>query len=801
MQRVQSAEPERFALQIPLQELTQALQELARQSGAQIIFFSRTTEGHQGRPLNGTYSVSEALSALLAESGLKFRAVNPRTYEILPADGPDASRRSPAPAPLVSEPEQGEPNRPAGTLEEVLVMGRAEGLVATRIETPLREIPQTLSIVSAEQMRQQNDADISDAMQHATGVTVRRSDSFFTNYYVRGYQVSSYHVDGGAALPTDNAVASQFVSINPDLSEYDHIEILRGADGLFGSNSDPGATISLVRKRPLAEPQLMFSAAAGSWDDYRAEADITGPLLDDGSLRGRMVAVYRERGYFYPNAQLTRERVFGALEYDLDPTSTMILGGSYEHNEGSPFSEGLPVNADGSDAGLSRDTDLTFDWADFSNDVGELYFQIWKHFGNDWKIRMNTSAWRARVAYARGFLSSVSDPDSGDLLLFPGAVTSTDPNIRRQYSLDVTLTGSYDLFGRRGELACGIDLSRSDYGGGQAIYVFFEPPAIPFTEYHSSLYPDPRQTQEPFLRSELAADVHQTGLFAASRYHLSDDWSIVAGARVSHDRAVRHLLLRQGELSLSIESEHDPGNLVTPYGATLYDLSKNLTLYASYSSIYRAIDLSTTPDGSLIGPGRGTDVQLGIKGSWADNAVNAALVLYRINQYHIAVQFDGDPAPGVPISNCCFRDGTNRSKGIDLELGGSPLPGWLINAGYTYNINEAAAGEPLFYGTPKHLFKLWSSWRLPGELARWSVGGDLHIQSRTKYSGADYRQIQGGYSLIGLRLGYEVDANWQMALSVNNLADERYFETTGGTTNGNWFGEPRSVLLRVDARY
>ena len=90
-----SAVPDRFALQIPALDLAQSLQELCRQSGVQIIFFSTIAEGHRGIALDGRYTVSEALTTLLAESKLAFRSLNPQTYQILPAGSPQPSGRHP----------------------------------------------------------------------------------------------------------------------------------------------------------------------------------------------------------------------------------------------------------------------------------------------------------------------------------------------------------------------------------------------------------------------------------------------------------------------------------------------------------------------------------------------------------------------------------------------------------------------------------------------------------------------------------------------------------------------------------
>jgi outer membrane receptor for ferric coprogen and ferric-rhodotorulic acid len=115
--------------------------------------------------------------------------------------------------------------------------------------------------------------------------------------------------------------------------------------------------------------------------------------------------------------------------------------------------------------------------------------------------------------------------------------------------------------------------------------------------------------------------------------------------------------------------------------------------------------------------------------------------------------------------------------------------------------------------TPKHLIKVWTSKRLPGSLDRWTVSGNLHVQSRTSHDGAycpavncktgvwTYRAMTGWYRFADVRASYQIDANWQAALSVNNIFDGYYPETLGGPNNENWHGEPRNVLFRVEATY
>ena len=118
------------------------------------------------------------------------------------------------------------------------------------------------------------------------------------------------------------------------MGEIDHIEVLRGSDALFGANGNPGATVNLVRKRPLDTFEIDTHSVLGSWHNYRQEIDVTGPLGFDGALRGRFDAAYSDRDYFYQGARSDHRSLFGVLEYDLTSQTLLTLGGSYQWNYG-----------------------------------------------------------------------------------------------------------------------------------------------------------------------------------------------------------------------------------------------------------------------------------------------------------------------------------------------------------------------------------------------------------------------------------------------------------------------------------
>jgi outer-membrane receptor for ferric coprogen and ferric-rhodotorulic acid len=824
-----SGEPATYNFKIDGQPLGTALQEFAKQSGVQIIFFSQVTEGIKAPTLSGTYTIAGALQILLAGSHLTFRVINPKTIEIRPSsavDPLDETRRHSTTggkpeggATRTAEHSQIQPLRISAPLDEIVVTGFAEGLVATRTETPLREIPQTVSIISQEQIRQENYIDLGDALAGAIGITSQRTDSLSQNFFARGFQITTFHLDGGAALNSFDLTAEPFFGA-PALGEFDRLEVLRGADGLFGGNGNPGATVNLVRKRPLSETEVMFNVSGGSWNNYRAEIDVTGPLAFHGALRGRMDFDLADCRYFYETANLKRGKLFGALEYDLTLNTLVTVGGSYERVDSLPMVSGLPRYFNGVDPHLPRSTGLTFNWASYDTKTREIYFQLAQAFNAAWKLKINATSWDENASYDYGDFGSDFLPiSSGVLPISPFYVYSARPNTLNQLAVDATLTGRVEVFGHRIDVAIGADLLR--FRGSTASVNFYNPDDAVSNAYaySSSTYPDPRLSRVTAEEDDARVSSDQGAAFGSAKVYFNDALSLVAGGRVSRDSASTHGLNRLGSLSVSGSHGFKTPTKATPYAGLVYDLDRHYSLYASYADIYQSNGLIRTKDGSFLPPIDGINVEVGLKSAWHDGLLNGTLALYGSEQRGLPLEDRvADATSAGYLYGCCsISGGIFRSKGIDSELSGRLAPGWLIGAGYTYNVNYGFRDGALSAATPRHLFKLWTSLRLRGNLQRWTVGGNVHAQSS---SGENYnecpfdaqancvgpfntlfRTVQGPYVVVGLRAGYDIDSHWRAALNMNNVFDRIYYQAVGTASGGSWYGEPRNLMVRIDAKY
>ena len=447
-------------LDLDSQPLDRTLKGLVRQCDVQLIYPSEIATGLSAPPLKGQYALDTALHRLLDGTGLTFIRYGADAVEIMRAADAEVSR---APEGTSTKTKRAPREFNDADSSEVVITTTAEGLVATRTETPLSEIPQSISIVSAEQMRQQNNASLADALSDAIGITAVQLDSQSQGFYSRGFLVNTYHVDGGAALRDFPYSAVESISALlgvPDMGEIDHIEVLRGSDALFGANGNPGATVNLVRKRPLDTFEIDTHSVVGSWHNYRQEIDVTGPLGFDGALRGRFDAAYSDRDYFYQSARSDHRSLFGVLEYDLTSRTRLTLGGSYQWNNGVPFEGGLPMFADGSDAHLPRGTAFTFNWERFYSQNREGYFQFRQKLGTNWQLEADMTALNGSVDYTLGQFAATVTQSTGTLSSSPSGFYTVTPTLQRELSFAVTARGSADWLGRREQVAFGVDYTQ-----------------------------------------------------------------------------------------------------------------------------------------------------------------------------------------------------------------------------------------------------------------------------------------------------------------------------------------------------
>lgn len=781
---------------IPPQPLASALDQLARQAGLQLVFDLERAQGRQAPAVNGERDVRKALAQLLRGSGLDGRIDN-GTLSIRPVAQSGKS---------LAEIRVEARRAGDGTTEGTGSYTSRVTSIASKTDQSFREIPQSVSVITREQLDDRRLADIRDALAATPGITTSQLNFESSYFYARGFQIDSLSIDGGAPLN----IASYTYSVNQNMAFYDRVEVMRGASGLLGGVGDPGGIVNVVRKKPLAQPRLVLEQSLGRWNQYRTMVDATGPLAADGRVRGRAVLAYEDRDYHLDTVHNRAPQFYGVVEADLTADTLLTAGASHARQKRRGEGGGdVPRYSDGSDIGLPRRTSFTQDWATGERNTTELFAQLEHHFANRWKLKLNLTHSKSDYAGTTAFNYGAVDRETGTGATWYGGGQYRYANT--QDVADLSLAGTFGLVGRTHEFLVGLDRQKikSFWNVGYAAGVG----TTPIDVWNPGAWnPVPAG---PASRRYNPWGQEQTGGYTMLRLHPRDDLHVILGARYARykfDQVYEALNDSTGAWELASGSRFSEPAKITPYAGVILDLNAQWSAYASYASILKpqALSKSGPPPGDSLAPIKGKSYEAGLKGELADGRLNATLSVFRVERTGTAVVDTRYPSNHEEWSgNCCYLpQGKVTARGLDIEVGGELRPGWQAAIGYTYASTRDASTDAAYSSiTPRHLLKLSTAYTLPGMQGRWRLGGSAHLQSRhyvrdTLYD-ADWNPVrqydfsQGGYTVWNGFVQYQIDPRWSLALNVNNLSDKVYYQTVGYATGGNFYGTPREWLLTL----
>lgn len=740
------------------------------------------TRGVMTQGLSGRYTAEQGLAVLLSGTGLQAVAnANGEGYHL---------RRAPQDAPGVS------------TLAPVTVTGRTDdpvtegtGSYTSRVVTigkgrqTLKEIPQSVSVMTRQRMDDQNANTLDEVLANSTGMTLYKSPMGGSYVYSRGFRVDSYQFDGVTRAfyyPQANSFTSNTVIL-------DRVEIIRGATGLMQGAGSPSAAVNLVRKRPLAETQVQMLASGGSWNNYRADVDATGPLNESGTLRGRAVASYNDRDYFYDVAKSRTGVLYGVLTYDLGPDTTLTGGVSYEELRSTPFFHGLPHYSNGDDIGLKRSTSLAQDWNRWNGKQTTVFAELAHRFGKDWSLRLTGTSTQESNDSKYAFTEGAVNPATG---LGPTMYAGLFDLSTHNKALNLDVDGAFEALGRKHSVSFGANISELTSKNDFALNRLNRAVNVWNPDHHVPEPSDDWMRENAYRSAATVVKIKQTGVYGVGRFSLADPLTLVAGARVSwYENTSRYR--DSGE---QYSDPYKDNGVVTPYGGLIYAFNPQWSGYVSYAQIFEpqnALDAS----GKVLDPIVGSNYEIGLKGELMDGRVNTSVALFRVDQKNRAQQ---DLVGNCTVGDICYMSsGKVRSQGLDAEISGEVANGWQLFAGYTFNtlkfLDDTEVSTTNFGRTvtPKHILRLWSDYRLPGDLSAWSLGAGVNYQTGSYTETRGVKVSQGSYAVWNARVGYQINKNWSAALNVNNIFDKTYYQTIGAPGWGSFYGDPRNATLTV----
>jgi len=733
-------------------------------------------------------------------------------------------------APLAADrPAEGETGAPQQRDGEVIVVGKSYGQEVGKTVTPLKDVPNTVTVIDRAQIEAQNLFTLEDALTATNGITVNGVGSEDPSFFSRGFAINNYLIDG---VPT---LSFGFPGVVPDLFAYDRLEVLRGPAGLFSGTGNPAGSINLVRKRPTDVFTARASAGYGSWDNKRFELDVSTPIGGRAGLRGGVMV--QDQDQFFDVAHRNRLNAFVIGDVEIGNRTTFTFGGTYDRFKPAVQS-GLPgyvgtTTSEGRLLDVDRSTYLGADWNRFRSETYTGFAELAHRISDRWTLRatgLYTKVDRIDI-YSYIGNQPVTPANAG----LTNHIAFRGDSFSDTKSVDVNAIGSFKAFGGLDQtLIVGADYQAQDYSSYfvrlsnyARINVFdpvspVEPPLNPYAAgaYYPvqgsgatcpnstvAVTPAPANCVLPVFGATNTV-VEQYGLYGQLRLQPVAGLTLTGGGRLTWWEQTSQTLLPalRPSTSTGIDAQF------TPYAGIVWDITRSLNLYASYADSFTP---QSAPAGRvLVGGGTvkplvGDQYEVGSKLSLMDDRLLLSGAVYQITQSNRNFNVADDPLLFLQV-------GKVRARGIEAAAIGQILPGWFVNGGYTYTKSKYLEDTtPQFEGLsltpiiPKHMVKVFTNYApTEGAFAGASVGAGVTWFSET-FGGTPSilnpngtRTVssvvrQPAYAVVDLRAGYNFTDLISIGVNVNNVLDKNYYARISSTGRGNYYGSPRSVFATL----
>ncbi|MFW9265337.1 TonB-dependent siderophore receptor, partial [Nostoc sp. CALU 546] len=532
---------------------------------------------------------------------------------------------------------------------ELVVTGEQDGYrvpdanTGSRLDIPLLETPASIGVITEEFIEDKAPRRVEDLAPYISGVTAGNvgQGGLFTDFQIRGFSTGSQvYVNG---------LRDNYRSLIRDFANIERLEILKGFSSLLYGTGSPGGVVNYITKKPQATPSYKFSADIGSFNFYRSEVDLTGPLTDDKNVLYRLILAFQDSDYFVDNVEDNRIFVAPSVTLSTGEGGSLTIEGEY-YRQDKDFNTG----------------------AKFFN--GEFFYdrsytdprnsQIYNHYriaayldqpiSKDWSLNLsgqyfNTQREANPIFVALGF--------EGDTLTRFYRTIFDDYN---QYNLRGEIRGNFNIGETEHKLLAGVEYNKysSRFNGVNAGFFGSIDVANPTFDV-----PIP------------------TGLTNSTVDFSDSNWGVYIQDFIKLGQFRLLAGLRYGGfeyISGGVPAQDD--NYISPSIGLVYSLTDSASIYASFSQ-------STEPQFGLLSDGgfpearKATQYEVGTKVNLLNDRVSITAALFQLEQTNIAETDPSNPDFSILV-------GDIRSRGFELDVTGKVTENFSLIAAYTYLDSE-----------------------------------------------------------------------------------------------------------------
>ena len=708
-------------------------------------------------------------------------------------------------------------------LQTVEIIGRARkdynsdySFSASKIALKNMEVSQAITTVTKELIADKGVTRLGDVVKNVSGVT---QTSFYNNYAIRGVtQQASYR----ESRLMNGMVTSHIFFSQPMMMNVERVEVIKGPASMTFSSTDAGGSINIITKKPLKTDRKEVSLGVGSYQTVVGTLDFTGPLNKSKTLLYRLNLGY-ENGKSFRDLQFKKaymiaptiayvpnEKTNISFEFVMSNNSNRLDRGQpiFKANPGDrPALTSTPITyAIGAINDINKTLDLNFmgNLTHKFTDNLSINMAYMKHIWNEDLTELRTDNNFGKDSHG------VEQKDKVQLRYVQRNSNFFTDNFNAYLNYDWKLGENfknksvlgYDLV--MFEVGHGGTNTVRDYTGNAALGTLT--PRIPHWDLtkegqYRVMYPGFYQPQARRMQETTPMYFSTNSAYFMNQMEL---WN-----RLIFNIGLRQEWYTDKNFYKRKNEETVKQNKFLVRAGLMYKATKNINAYASYiegfqmqTDAYLGYDgfRRRLSDGKIVRdpfkPKTTRMYEFGAKTEWLEGKLHASIAYYDIKQNNI-LTYDDTVFNGA-VDELMTEGGTERNKGLEIDVMGRILPNWLVNAGYAYNdskVTDQRRGTYRKDNAPKHTFNLWTRFDVKeGFFKNLGVGAGLNY-SAEKISWQEPDLVLPDYTIVDAAVYYKIK-DMQLSFNINNIFNKTYW--LGAFNYPRLFpGTPRNVMFTV----
>ncbi len=793
------------------QSLSGALTDFADQSNLKLMFPAELARGIASPGVTGTLTPYQALTRLLASTGLTYRYTSPDTVTLERPDPlEDLVNEAKQPLRIAEAEKKKSPPHEADEptiLEEMTVTASPtdatsynvlDTTTATKTDTPILETPFSIQVVPKQVLEDQQVIVLHEALKNVSGVRRGGDLDVADLFIIRGFSA------GNGLRLRDGFRTSSASRVST--ANIERVEVLKGAAGSLYGRIEPGGIVHYITKKPLAAPYYSVQQQFGSYDLFRTVADATGPLTADTDWLYRAIVSYDSWNSF--RDELGYEAVFFAPTLTWKPTERTQFNLSLEYRE--VFEErldfGIPaVGNRPAQIPISR----YFGVIDRPPQTATEYLVDfnWSHqFNDDWSVRHKFAWWQYDASFESGGPFGLrADNETVDIYY-----TAPYPYSQETYFTELDLSGRFHTLGLKHDVLLGGEWYRNE------IPFFFQgvdsqsnPDILSPINIFNPVYQRDRDVR-PFVLANIPVGFFNPknewyAVFFQDQITLTDKIKILGGGRYDWAKSgFQSCTVGFDAGCPDIPFTETEDEAFTPRVGFNYAIQPWLMGFGSYSESFGTQTQGLALNGDFTDPQTAEQYEIGLKGEWFAGALTASATYFHLTKSNLTVPIPGDPVHVDQI-------GEARSQGFEFDLSGQLTDYWRIIANYAYTDAEITKDRDEFGGprntgnrlpaVPEHGGGLWSQFDFENGFG---FGAGAYFATQREADQGNTVQLPG-YVRFDAALSYKHNigpSRVTFQVNLNNLLDKEYFEASYESDRNNIIpGAPRTVLGQIRVEF